>query len=331
MIPIDFVSEFVMEHFSKVKISEAGNHFLARCALCGDSKKSKSKRRFNLNYNGGNPIYHCFNCGRSGSFLLLYSEITGISIEDAKRKLYKYNPDIMKKQLSAKKKIMKEEEDRKFYHNDILKDCIGIKHEPKTRQEKLYKQHLLNFIRDRKVPSNFDVFVATKGKYECRYIIPIYENDNIVYFQARRILPKMEPKYKNPKLKKRNIVMNCDKFDEEKYIIITEGILDALMIENQGTPCLGKEISEEFIKRVLKYTKKGIIIALDNDEAGFDALNKFMNKNKYAKKLKYFRFPYKYRMEEDLNKLAIKHEINNMYDFIVNNSYSYLKMKWRKL
>jgi len=48
MLDLQIVSDFVYENFERVSSSKNGTHFLARCLLCGDSKKSKSKRRFNL-------------------------------------------------------------------------------------------------------------------------------------------------------------------------------------------------------------------------------------------------------------------------------------------
>jgi hypothetical protein len=49
-----------------------------------------------------------------------------------------------------------------------------------------------------------------------------------------------------------------------------------------------RNISEELISELLKFTNKNVIIALDNDSEAYKALASFMSKNKYAKKVKYF-------------------------------------------
>ena len=76
---LQFVTQFMLQNFEQTKISGNGTHFLARCLLCGDSKKNPYKKRFNLNWNDGVPGWHCFNCGRYGNFIEIYSIVKGIS------------------------------------------------------------------------------------------------------------------------------------------------------------------------------------------------------------------------------------------------------------
>jgi len=68
MLDLEIINDFAYEHFENIAVSKNGMHFHSRCPLCGDSKKSSRKKRFHLDYNEGNPIWHCFNCNRSGSF-----------------------------------------------------------------------------------------------------------------------------------------------------------------------------------------------------------------------------------------------------------------------
>jgi hypothetical protein len=56
------------------------------------------------------------------------------------------------------------------------------------------------------------------------------------------------------------------------------------MVGEQGTSCLGKEISEELIYELFKLTDTGIIIALDNDTEAYKSLARFMKKNPMQKK-----------------------------------------------
>ena len=334
MLDLQIVSDFMFENFEMVSCSKNGTHFLARCLLCGDSKKNKSKKRFNLDFNGGNPMYHCFNCDRSGSFLQLYSYVYGLSIEESKKDLYKFNPDRLTQQLSKRKseRVIKEVcyED----HNWILDDCISG-YDTDGMMNLVYFGALRKFRIDRKIDSKYKLFIAYKGDYKGRIIIPVYdENNTIVYFQARRI-PGSDilPKYKNPTLEKGSIILNKPYFDKEKYIISVEGLIDAFMIGDQGTSCLGSAMSDEYIKELIDIGK--VIIAFDNDRPGYNSLIKFMKgikssgrkksklPNKYAKKVRYFLYPDKYADCKDINSIVVNHGVSDVYNMIVSQSKSF--------
>jgi hypothetical protein len=102
MLDLETVTQFVLENFEQVQISNHGTHFLARCRLCGDSVKNKYKKRFNLDWNNGVPGWNCFNCSRHGNFYELYSRLKGVSYEDAKKELYKFDKDKIKRYISDK-------------------------------------------------------------------------------------------------------------------------------------------------------------------------------------------------------------------------------------
>jgi len=323
MLTLDIVNQFVLEHFSNVTVSKNGSHFHARCVLCGDSKKSLSKKRFHLEFNNGQPFWHCFNCNRSGSFLELYCELNSISISEAKKQLYKFDVNYLTQVLSPKKKKKLLKEIKFENHDYILKDSIGKYDEPEGYIQSKYKEDLLKFIKDRIIPEDFPIFIAYQGEYKGRIIIPIYNNGNIVYFQGRSLsIDEYGKKYKNPTLQKGSIILNKEKFNFNKYIIVTEGILDAIQVGTQGTSCLGSSVNESFISELLPLTNIGIIIVMDNDESGNDSIIDIIKNNKFANLLKFFLMPYKYKEIKDLNELKQKENNIDIYQFVVNNSYT---------
>jgi len=139
-IPIQVISEFIYLHCQGVKTSKNGSHFHARCPLCGDSQKSLSKKRFHLDYNNGNPGYHCFNCGRHGSFIDLYSELKGISPFKARQEIIKFSdiPSILAKKLSQRKPKEKEIINMNYILNDCIKYYASIDGYIQTQ----YQRHL---------------------------------------------------------------------------------------------------------------------------------------------------------------------------------------------
>ena len=326
MLTLQFVGEFIHEYFEDVVPSKNGTHFLARCLLCGDSKKSKGKKRFNLDYNNGKPMWHCFNYARSGSFLQLYARLKGISTNEAEKKLFGFDPAYLTKRLYNRKKKRIIHEIGYTNHNYLLNDCVSKDMEVDSIRYNIWVNAIDQFRKDRYIPENYKIFYAYKGDYKGRFIIPIYDdNKDIIFFQARK-LPgsNIMPKYKNPSLSKGYIVFNEYKFRRDKYIIVTEGLIDSMMIENQGTTCLGSFISDDFMDRISKLTDKGIIIAFDNDKPGFDSLEKFMKESKYSKVVKYFLMSKAYDDSEDINKCVVKHKIEDVYSFVLDNSYSYI-------
>ena len=313
----------MFENFQLVTI-QSGTRFHARCPLCGDSAKDRQKKRFHLDYNGGNPVWHCFNCDKgSKSFMTLYCKVLGIDYKTAYKKLFKYDSKKYKERLKPVRvkpaKIINEPNN----FNWILQDC---KLDVGSLMYDTYKRLLEEFRAERMIPDKYDLFLAHRGKYKGRVIIPIYDAQrDIIFFQGRS-LPALdlEPKYLNPVTEKSMIVLNESVFQKDKYIVVTEGIIDAFMVGGQGTACLGVKMSDEFLKRLLSSTDKGVILVFDNDDAGMEALTHFMYVNKYKERVRYFLMPEKYRDYKDINNIVVERNIKDIYDFVVKNSNDHL-------
>ena len=102
--------------------------------------------------------------------------------------------------------------------------------------------------------------------YKDRIIFPVYENEEMVYFQARCV-GEGHPKYLNPKKghfkkSRRAIIFNLERAKDE--VVITEGWLDAISIKN-GVATFGKMVSEEQVLLLLSRKFKRYIILFDDD------------------------------------------------------------------
>ena len=326
MIDLQIVSDFAYQYLQNVTIQKAGTHFHTRCPLCGDSKKNKRKKRFHLDWHNGNPGYHCFNCDRAGSFLKLYAIIKGISKEEANRELFKYDSNRIKKSLTRKQDNHEAIEVKVNSYNYILEDCIS-EYSSKSVLSTSAKKILKKFREERQIPAEYKLYYCPTGRYKNRIIVPVFKGAIMIYFQGRRIPgSSMEPKYLNPTTEKQIIIHNEDHFDKDKYIVVTEGLIDAFMVGDQGTSCLGKEISPTFLKILFGLTDKGVIIALDNDKDGKKSLDKFLKENAYKQRCRYFLMPEKYKYAcKDINDIKVKYNVDNLYELIVNSSYSFIK------
>ncbi len=326
MLNLQFVTDFILQNFTQVTVTDNGTHFHARCLLCGDSKKSQIKKRFHLDWKNGKPVYKCWNCGKSGSFFKLYMIVKKCSEEDARRKLYKYDPKRLLQSLKKPATIPTETASKNIHFNNSLDDFTNENDPVESVLLKSWLNILSAFREKRKIPKTIKLFYAWKGKYQGRIIIPIFDKYmNLIYFQARRQPGTgIDPKYKNPSSKKELVVLNEHNFRDDHYIIITEGLLDAFMVGNQGTTCLGKEISPTLIRRLEKQTnfKPGLILAYDNDEDGQKSLKKFMASD-MKQMVKYFLMPTEYNDCKDINNIRVNHDVKDMYNFVVQNSYDY--------
>lgn len=327
MLSLDFVSNFLYSNLQKTTMYNM--EFTARCPFCGDSKKDPNKRRFHLKYiNEESSVFNCFNCGTTGTFYDLYAHINGLTLRET-FKILKTNG--LEELRNKNKKVKKEElvKDEPVINNNefsyILKDCLSLSDIPDGIVKQKYYEILKRFYDDRCIDSEFKLYIAFRGIWKNRIIIPIYDGNRLVYFQGRAINNKTDIKYKNPISEKKNIILNKDKFNNEKNIIITEGILDALSIGNQATVCMGASISDDFIRKLYDYTNKKIIVALDNDKTGIKNTLKLIENSKYKNEINYFVMPNKYKHIKDLNELKTKELGDNIYDFVVDNSHSSLK------
>ena len=86
-----------------------------------------------------------------------------------------------------------------------------------------------------------------------------------------------------------------------------------------------------FLKEVFKYTNNGLILALDNDNTGLYNIKKILGisndrytkESKYRKKLDYFFI--NNNSIKDINELSIAYNIDNMYEYIVENTIGYFE------
>lgn len=107
------------------------------------------------------------------------------------------------------------------------------------------------------------------GDYMGHLIIPFYENHQLVYFNARRVIGG-GPKYKNPDtstsgLGKSFILYNRDALDMYKTVYICEGAINAQTIGDNAIASGGKAISRYQINLILKSKAEHIIILFDPD------------------------------------------------------------------
>ena len=318
MLTYNDVNHFCFTNLTNCSTEKNG--WVARCPICNDSQKNKHKRRFHLKFENDFFFYHCFNCNDSGNFFKLYAYVMGVSEEDAKAQFRSFSPERIKVQLEKKEYVKVKEKIEENTFDWILDDCVTI---PSSRKEKGLLQILEDFKQKRKI-EDYPLYVAYKGTYAGRIIIPVVENNKIIYFQGRETSGEDNGyKYLNPKAEKSEVILNKELFDRTKPIIITEGLIDAMSVENhQATSCLGAAIRDDYLKKIYKYTESGIIIALDNDPPGKTEVKRILEESRCLSNVRFFLMPNDYK---DLNEVKVNMDLPSIYQFVLDNSYDCFK------
>ena len=112
--------------------------------------------------------------------------------------------------------------------------------------------------------------MGVTGKYVNRVIIPFKDDHGVFYFQARQ-LTGYGMKYLNPSFEEYGVRASEILYPfrkDEPYILVTEGPIDALSLQNIGinaTSTQGSIFSQNQLKEL---SGKKMILAYDNDQAG---------------------------------------------------------------
>ena len=220
--------------------------------------------------------WHDFESGESGNLIDLIAAITGDSEEDASKMLLEY--------------ALKDGDIEEFKPNKIslIKETKIIDLPPGSysfnksdkRGSFTGKTKAIKFLLKKMVTSKlskkYDLrwteccYITLRDKkmnLSNRIIIPSYENNNLVYYQARDYSDKSELRYKNPpkEIQHKNIIVPFyDTLREGDVIFISEGPWEA--IQYGGTYMLGNILSDRQILKIKKKKPKAIYIIPDNDE-----------------------------------------------------------------
>ena len=122
-------------------------------------------------------------------------------------------------------------------------------------------------------------FCSSNG-YSNRIIVPSYDADGkLNYFIARDMFPNSSMKYKNPPMSKDTVAFELF-INWNEPVILCEGVFDAITINKNAIPLLGKFPSKTLVMRLIEKRVKKIYVALDED-AKKDAvkLSKFLMDN----------------------------------------------------
>ena len=247
-----------MKFLSLDKLSFLGPHryvghgeFTFDCPKCGVGRK-----KFHFGVNVKKHVYNCFRCGFSGHLDSLLGQNQG------------YGSRIGGNGLTEQARPPSVEI-KDFHEFSRVESAISA-----------HSRDMETFIRDRcgfKQAYEYGFGYSTNRRFLNRIIIPIYEDEELIYWVARSIYKELEPKEISPhkeevRVKRTEVVFGLDELDCPLTIIVVEGIFDALRLQRLGHQCvstLGAYVSPEQIGKIISTEPDRIIFLADGDVAGY--------------------------------------------------------------
>jgi len=315
-------------HLDRFK-DKGNNQYNFRCPVCGDSHKSKSKARGWIYENKGQAWAHCFNCNYAQPFDKflkqffpnIYSEyrIEKFGKKKEKKKEFTFKKPVFEKKQISLPSLNKLEDD----HPAVV--YARSRKIPEDKFNLLFHTETFKAFINTIVPNKFP---DTK-KDEPRLIIPFYSKEGeLTYVQGRSYEPNAEMRYITIKVLDVDKLYGLERIDVERDIIIVEGPLDSLFLDN-ALAMAGASIST-----IHGVPKDKAIFAFDREPRNKEIIQQM---ERYAEKG--YRVAVLPPKEEgkDINEWVLNGEDpKDIRQEIIDNSYSGLsaKMKineWRKV
>jgi len=208
-----------------------------RCPYCGDSQKSRTKARGFVYRKKNDLFYKCHNCGVGTTLGKLIEHLDSKSYKDY----------IMERYKSGVKTVNKEPEfkfnEPVFRSKDICSTLNSL--------SELGEDHPARKIIDRRnlpISSYKDLFLCPEfykftnklipNKFPSldgdhpRLLIPFRDEKGEVFAYQGRAFGDEKPKYLTIKLQERDKIFGLDKIDKRKEVLVVEGPLDSLFLDN---------------------------------------------------------------------------------------------------
>jgi hypothetical protein len=242
MSNLDHLRILIARRFGDVM--EAGNNEIrVDCPFCR-MKRYKEDTDHKLYINPIKDVYHCFKCDSAG----LASELI---------------PQIVSIETFVDETITNEPKEIEPFPVSTPLNMLDTNHE-----SKLYLDSRgYSFLRDSSEIFFCPDYCKKLYSFGPRIVFPIYQYGVYKGFQCRAINNTYMPKYVfSGGIKKATILYNFDQaIMQSEYVVIVEGIFDALKDMEHAVAIFGKSISE-YQKRLLTLGNfKKVMIFLDKD------------------------------------------------------------------
>lgn len=295
-----YIGQIMSGFFPESKRGSRSGHWNFRCNVCGDSNKKKSKKRAWILTNKTPWMFYCHNCFESIPAEYWMKLYFNSFYQEYRKEVFKIDIGIKGITQTAPPPARKELTGAEY---NEYKDARYFK--PIFSSNDEIFQIARKECARRLIP--LDVwkkwFVAVDGRYKDRLVIPYYDKEGKIYSYQCRSLRGQDPKYLS-RIDNTDNIYNYYNVDPTKPVIILEGAIDSIFIEN-AIGCTGLKIPDE---RINKFPYRYYL--LDKDEAGLEKSVELLNMREYVfmwkKFLRAFNVPFICSEKDDINALIMK-------------------------
>lgn len=294
---IQFLDEKILQYLPQPYV-RVGDKVNVRCPICGDSRKSATKKRGWVYLKNGS--YYCFNCGTALSGIKFLKAISGPDYDAIHQE---YVSLFLKSGLSSSLSSVMWKPDL-----DDEPGVFNLKRALDPSLKKPLSDNAREYLEKRLVleapflkESLFSLY-SKDGKKEY-ILIPWKINGIDVYYQVNDFM-KYRPsmKYIFPKDKKK-LLYGLDNVDPSyKKIFVFEGVYDSVFVKNgiaTGTKSM-TSYQESLIRE--RWPHHEICLSFDNDQPGFSSTMKLIEKGRADKFFAWFADGAK---EKDINERVL--------------------------
>jgi len=267
----------------QMKKTPSGWHTI-NCPMCTKRGHARNDTRHRGGFKFSDiASYHCFNCGYKASFTP--GRLLGKKMQDLLIEIGVSDQKVKELQFEAMKNKDQDQDISKSYSSittfkevalpkdAMFLDSIVNNYNPPTDAVYVYK-----YLMDRNLDFYTKFYWSPDPymKINRRAIIPFYAEGKIVGYTARLIetldnVPKyyssVQPGY----------LYNIDNlYKKRKYVIITEGVLDALSIN--AISSLGNKLTQGQID-LINAVDKTVIVCPDRDKSGSNLIDVALENN----------------------------------------------------
>lgn len=294
---IDTIKDAILANIGPLKQAPK-NWGKRNCPLCHTQGHGRDTRyRFGIQFNANSIACNCFNCAFSASytegeelsksfkFLLTNLQINTKFIQYIEFEIFKQKNQIQSVREGDEESQPNKENKlknlfNKWYPKDLPEESLTVTEWLEYGLDNPDFMKVVNYALDRKLfdLDNFYWSPSTLHNVNQRLIIPYYHKNKIVGFTSRlcyNLLDKSVPKYYQQC--PQDFVYNLDHQQDwsRKYVIVTEGVLDALCVD--GVSILG-EVGQDKVD-IINRLQKEIIVCPDRDKKGYDLVNVAIENN----------------------------------------------------
>lgn len=302
---IQFLNEKVVQYLPQPNVC-VGDKINFRCPICGDSKKSSTKKRGWWYMRTAS--FYCWNCSTAMSGIKFLKLLSGTDYDaihkeyidlflksghDSSLSSVAWTPDSNDDELSV------------FNLKPILDPSMK---KPLTERAKAY-------LKSRKVLEapflREPLYSVTSNNNAEEYIlIPWKVNGIDAYYQVNDFLKIRQMKYMFPKGKKK-LLYGLDNIDPNyKKIFAFEGVYDSLFVKN-GIATGTKSITDYQMKLIKeRWPHHDIVVSFDNDLPGFSSTKKMIETGRASKFFVWFDSKTK---EKDINEKVLASNDTSMF------------------